>query len=222
MPDRRRLDTALRGARAGVWLGSCCLLGACAGGGTGGGSGDAGAASSPLCDTDFSRLEGAAAVSFEADVMPMFGLMCAQSMCHAGTTPRAELYLGVRCRYDPEARSCTFPSVAPADPLSNEPQPLTRTVVDAVYESLMRPSTVAPAVRRVAPGDPGASFLVDKIAGRHNDRGYDCTSPSAELPPMPCGSPMPFGTPGLCVLSETSQARFDVIATWIAQGAKND
>ena len=173
-----------------------------------------------LCDTDFTRFEHVPRVSFRDDVMPVFGLMCAVSSCHTGGTPAAHLYLGVHCQYDAKARqSCRFVDVP--DP-NGTYQPLTESVLDSVRAALLSPSVTAPAVARVVPGNPGASFLVDKIAGTQGDRGYDCTAAqSPGVSNQPCGVTMPFGSDPLCMIaSDTS--RFDAVVTWIAQGARDD
>ena len=202
------------------FLGVAGLLVACGGRENRAPEADADAGNTPrVCDTDFTRFENTPRASFRDDVMPVFGLMCTLSSCHSGETPAAHLYLGVRCQYDPNARlSCKFPDASDPD---NTFQPLTQTVLDSVRAALLSASVTAPAVARVVPGKPGASFLVDKIAGTQGDRGYDCTAPpSAGTSSDPCGMSMPFGSDPLCITGDA--ARFDAVVTWIAQGARDD
>jgi hypothetical protein len=204
-------------------LGVGCLLVACGGDGTGKRAAADGGAEAVLCDTDFTRVQGAARVSLRDDVMPVFGLSCVTNSCHLGApaTSAAHLYLGVRCKYDPGSLQCVFPDAPDADP--GKPQPLPQSIVDAVHEALLAPSVTAPAVWRVTPGDPGASFLVDKLAGTHNDRGYDCARAAQGDPREgPCGAAMPLGGGTLCLAGERGRKRFDTVVAWIAQGAPNN
>lgn len=189
---------------------------------SGGGGASGGADAAIPCETDFIRLASAEHVSLRDDVMPIFGLSCTMSSCHGGDTPAAKLYLGVRCVYDESSpHRCTFPDTPDAAPWPPGAMPLTPEVVDRVYESLLAASDTALNVPRVAPGDPGASFLVDKISGTHNDRGYDCAS-SGAVDFGPCGAAMPFGTSGLCDLGGPTSSQFNTIAAWVLQGARNE
>nr|WP_246415763.1 hypothetical protein [Novosphingobium taihuense] len=65
-----------------------------------------------------------------------------------------------------------------------------------------KPSDGAPAILRVAPGEPGKSYLVMKIEGTHLDHGGQ-------------GARMPFGG---FPLDDADTAK---IRAWIAQGAKS-
>jgi hypothetical protein len=62
------------------------------------------------------------------------------------------------------------------------------------------PSAEVPAILRVAPGDPGNSYLIDKLE----------LSPEAILDQMPLGA-LPL-----------DDATIDVIRDWITDGAEND
>jgi len=62
------------------------------------------------------------------------------------------------------------------------------------------PSIEQPSLKRVAPGDPDHSYLVQKIEG------------AAGI----SGARMPFGGPFL------AQSDIDLVRTWIAQGALNN
>lgn len=66
------------------------------------------------------------------------------------------------------------------------------------------PSQQSPSLPLVAPGDPGASWLVAKLAGQLCDASCDRA--------LGCGGPMPPGAP----LTELERA---TIAAWIAEGA---
>jgi hypothetical protein len=186
-------------------LGAPAILAACVDANVDDPGVDAGAATEPpraVCDTDFSRLRGAEPVSFEGDIMPIFGRNCAFHVCHARRGPAAGLPLGVTCTFEED--TCVFP--------------LTPEILEEVHAALLQPSATAPGVARVEPGQPGMSFLVDKIAGVQNDRGRDCV-PSTSLPQSgPCGSAMP-PLDGLCTF-EQGQAILDQIAAWILQGAQ--
>jgi hypothetical protein len=205
-PPTRGLDLAL-----------AILLAGCASAG-GNASGKADAA--VPCETDFSRLATAERVSLRDDVLPIFGLNCAMSSCHGGDAPAAKLYLGVRCVYDESSpHRCTFPDSPPQSP--PDAMPLTPEIVDRVYQDLLVASGTAPNVPRVTPGDPDTSFLVDKIGGTHNNRGYDCvSSSSAEF--GPCGAAMPFGSSGFCQFDGFGASSFNTIAAWVLQGARNE
>jgi hypothetical protein len=194
------------------------LLVGCA---SGGGRNSGGADAAIRCETDFTHLATAEHMSLRDDVMPIFGLSCTMSSCHGGDTPAAGLYLGVRCAYDENSpHHCAF--VDAPDPTASPPdlRPLTPEVVARVYVDLLATSKTAPAVQRITPRDPGASFLVDKIAGTHDDRGYDCTAVASSGVGGPCGSAMPFGSSGLCDVG--LQESFNTIAAWVLQGAHED
>ena len=86
-----------------------------------------------------------------------------------------------------------------------------------VRDSLLAPSetVVGSSLPRVTPFDPTKSFVLDKVTGTENDRGYRCQSQDASEP-LPCGGPMPKGGSSLCVQSSDSAL---AIAQWIRQGA---
>jgi hypothetical protein len=185
---------------------------------SGGAAGDDGGV---RCETDLTRLATAERVSLRDDVMPIFGLSCTMSSCHGGDEPPAKLYLGVRCAYDENsAHRCTFPD-EPGTAAQPDVAPLTPEVVDRVYQGLLTASSTAPAVPLVAPGDPGASFLVDKLRGTHNVRGYDCVSLRPEEMVGACGRAMPFGS-SLCDLGSSGASQFNTIVAWVVQGARNE
>jgi len=163
------------------------------------------------------------AMSFRNDILPIFGLSCVTSDCHAPQDARAGLNLGYKCSYDANAKwKCTFPAESNPDP--TVPQADNDATIAAVYANLLAPArTVAGGiVDRVKASDPANSFLVLKLADQQNSRGYACFNqdPSHESNPLPCGVSMPQGTDPLC--SGTSRARFDAVVAWIAQGAPNN
>lgn len=191
--------------------------------GTGGGAGAGGAGAQGTggdggkCAVTPSA--GAPAVFFRSDVMPIFGFSCAGSQCHSGTRPKAGLSLGPRC--DPMGTDCVWPSQPNTDNPS-APQPITEGDFQNVYDALMAPSVTAPAVKRVVPGKPEASFLVDKIAGTQNDKGYACTNTGNDPTVGVCGDHMPQTVGPLCSTGKTGPDRVAAIVNWIAQGAANN
>jgi hypothetical protein len=198
------------------------LAGVLVGCASGGDKDSGGADAAVTCETDFTHLATAERVSLRDDVMPIFGLSCTMSSCHGGDTPAAKLYLGVRCVYDENSpHRCTFPDSLDGAPWPPDTMPLTAEGMDRVYSDLLAASGTAPSVPRVTPGDPAASFLVDKIRGTHNNRGYDCVS-SSPVEFGPCGSAMPFGTSGLCGADTFDSTSFNTIAAWVLQGARNE
>lgn len=64
-----------------------------------------------------------------------------------------------------------------------------------------QPSQEAPAIKRVAAGDPDASYLVMKLEGTHIDHGGN-------------GAQMPFGNPPL------TKEQIALVRQWIKDGAK--
>jgi hypothetical protein len=106
--------------------------------------------------------------------------------------------------------------------------PLTPDIITQVHTSVLEKSTTinsadaAPGVKRVVPGDPADSFIMQKLSDTENSKGYACTDqdPSHEENPLPCGVFMPQGGDPLCL--GKSRYKFDTIARWIAQGALNN
>jgi hypothetical protein len=163
----------------------------------------------------------AAKVSYKSDVLPIFGLSCAGSSCHSNSTrPKAGLFLGPKC--DPvQGGPCTYP--AAPNPDATRSQPLTPANIIESWAGLREASATAPAVKRIVPGDPDASFIVYKILGIQNDQGLTCTSTDATgAAAGPCGGAMPAGYESLCDLGASGQSKVDVIVNWIAQGAENN
>jgi hypothetical protein len=175
--------------------------GTAGGGGTGGGG--------PVgCDTDYARISAdPAPVSLEDDLMPIFQRACTLSQCHCNrdtssrcTTPvpKSELFLG-----------------APASE-----GPVADYIADVHADLVNVESTTAAGVMRVVPGDPGASFLIQKLSDTHADMGHDCTPQDPTT--TGCGDPMPPGGATLCTTGANGQAEFELFARWVAQGALNN
>ena len=162
------------------------------------------------CDTDYSRLDGHATVSFASDVMPIFGQSCTGMSCHDEDGPKADLLLGPRCSYNSETGGCDFDPALTAEQLA------------AVYDNLVGvTSKTASSVNRIVAGDPANSFLLMKTANVHNDQGLSCTK--LGLPSDPeCGQGMPFPGESLCNQSAKGATKHETIAAWVLQGAQNN
>ena len=147
-----------------------------------------------VCSGDYSQLP-AAEVSLERDLMPMFGASCTFSSCHDRSSKKAGLFLG-----DPSS---------PIDP----------TLLMEVRDSLLAPSmtVTAPAVPRVTPGDPTKSFLLDKVTGSQDGRGYTCESQEpSPADSTSCGATMPFGYADYCA---ENPHKVGAMAAWIRDRA---
>jgi len=189
--------------------------------GSGGSSGSTGA--SDCMHIDYSSYGKGAPVSLKDDLLPMFGLSCVTSDCHSPTDHKAGLNLGYKCAFDTNAKwKCTFPMMPDQDP--SKPQPDDDKTVMDIYNSLMGDAETvkSPTVKRVAPGDPANSFLMLKLADQQSSKNYTCENqdPSHESNPPACGVSMPQNGDLYC--QGSSRAKFDAIAEWIAQGAKNN
>jgi hypothetical protein len=149
----------------------------------------------PVCSGDYSGLP-ASGTSLEHDLMPIFGAACTFSSCHDRSAKKAGLVLG-----DPRS---------PTDP----------TLLKEVRDSLLAPSTTvkSPVVPRVTPFDPTTSFLLDKVTGTQNDRGYsECRNQDPSRGPADtCGDAMPLGNPDYC---SKAPEKIIAIAQWIRDGA---
>jgi len=155
------------------------------------------------------------AVSLRVDVMPVLGLACANGPCHGGSAPAAGLYLGPRCRYDADSGGCLF--AQPGAAALDGQEPLTDADVARMLDNAVdAPSATAPAVLRIAPGMPDASFLVHKLTQTH-DRVDNGACENQTTGGDDCGQAMPPGN-GMCSQSGGA-ARIERIARWIAQGA---
>jgi len=188
-------------------------------GGSSSGGSSSGGGNGDKCEVKVNP--SAAPVSFKDNVMPIFGFACAGSSCHSGSRPKAELFLGPKCEFDSATKGCNYPTTA--DPSKPEgPQPLTAEDLNKVYADLMENSVTAPAVKRIAANDPDASFLIDKVAGIHNDKNLTCQNTETNAEVGPCGQYMPYTGGPLCKTGSTGPARVETIVNWVAQGAKKE
>jgi hypothetical protein len=219
-------DTAASGSRgAGGAAGVSNPSSGASGAGGASGSGTAGA---DCAHIDFASYATAPKASFRQDVLPIFGLSCTTSDCHRPMDHRAGLILGYKCTPDTTAKwTCTFPTAPTTDGDDTMPQPDDAATIAAVRASLLAPATTVDGgtVARVSPMHPEKSFLLQKLAGTQNAQGYTCTNQDPSHPAtnmvLPCGDTMPLlGGDPWC--GGKSRARFDAIATWIAQGALDD
>ncbi len=193
--------------------------------------GAGGATSSDTCDPiDYTQYTATGTpVSFQNDVMPIFGEDCTASLCHNDHDKEAGLDLGTPClSVSVTGDVCTFATAPNQSPTNPNIVPLTTDLIKTVHDSLLSKSATvdsadaAPGVKRVAPGDPKDSFIMQKLSDTENDQGYSCTNQddSHEENPGPCGEFMPQGGVPLC--AGKSRPKFDTIANWIAQGALNN
>ena len=85
-----------------------------------------------------------------------------------------------------------------------------------VKAALLENSVNAPTMKRVVPGDVGASFLAYKISGATALACVNamCSSGASVGTSVPCGDPMP--TAGIGTLTAAQRT---MIIDWIAQGA---
>lgn len=151
---------------------------------------------SPECAA-FVEDAGSEPVSFEQQVIPLLGLSCNFGSCHMGVSTGGFPGFGPKCTYDPVTTDCLF-----------DPGALSPEVLDIVHGNLLAASNKAPNLARVEPGDVTRSFLLIKLAG--------CQDLLPELTGCPdCGVEMPPGRS----LRDSSPAKFELLARWVAQGA---
>jgi hypothetical protein len=150
------------------------------------------------------------AVSFKIDVFPIFRMTCNRSVCHGqkpgtdpnGVYPAADLYLGPP--FDDKDRT-----------------PIDAALLSTVAAELRQPSKEAPPLDIVSPGDPSASFVVDKLYACQNAREMACTvvfSGPRHCPSSACGDPMPPRDEP----AQLSEEQRTTIRRWIAQGAQDN
>lgn len=189
--------------------------------GTGGVSGSGGGGSTDACTLNFATLPANAPVSLKDDLMPIFGLSCAGDSCHSAPTKKAGLFLGPKCDFQEGAKwSCVFPAAPNA---TSGAQPLTPQIIDEVHASLLANAmtVTGPApVKRVNPGSPETSFIIDKTSDKQNAKGYQCTNTD----PKPgqattCGDVMPLNGDPLCRSGRTGGQKYTALAQWIKNGA---
>jgi hypothetical protein len=191
--------------------------GASTGGATSaGGSGTGGA---ETCNTDVTRFTagGGDPVSFKDDIMPILGFSCTGSECHGESVAKGEagFYVGPKCDYQADGKwTCAYATPPTADDIA------------AVYASVTGVATTVTTgdVKRIEPGDPSKSFLLDKTSDTQNDHSYECkvVDSSHSAMPTPCGDYMPQTGDPLCRSGKTGQKRWDAIAQWAKNGAPNN
>jgi hypothetical protein len=177
-----------------------------------------GGASNPVCSGDYSDIP-ATGISLEHDLMPIFGQSCTYSECHDPAAKKAGLMLGDPSAFGPGRSSCYDPSAKWGCSI---PEPIDQNLLKSVRDSLLAPSmtVVTPAVPRVTPFDPTKSFLLDKVTGNQNKRGYaTCQNQDPSRSQGACGDAMPLSGPSLC---EDEPARVMAIAAWIRDGAEQN
>lgn len=138
--------------------------------------------------------------AFAADLMPFFSTHCNFGGCHLGPGSSAQLQLGDECAFDVHTNACVADASSTSSGLAR-----------SVYDSLLAPSITTPAVRRVEPGKPEASFILFKLSGCQ-----DAFEPLTGC--GGCGRSMPGGA----VLRDTEPESFDALARWVASGAPFD
>jgi len=169
-----------------------------------GGSGGAGAAGggSPGGDCfDYTSFDGTTpAVSFNADVLPIFRNSCGLSAsCHGGETgPGAQHFYG----------------------LANSAGDMTAAQIQEIFDQAVGKDAVDnPGMSIIAAGAPGNSFMMFKLDGDPGASDMTAEVTCSKLTcaaDNSCGLAMPSGGPVL-----PSDQR-DIIRRWIAQGAMNN
>jgi hypothetical protein len=170
----------------------------------------------PVCSGDYSQ-RSTAPVSLEHDLMPIFAASCVFSSCHDPSARKADLVLGDPKSFGLDAGSCIDESAEWGCRLS---EPIDPALLKEVRDGLLAPSKTVkvPALPRVTPGDPTKSFLLDKVTGTQNRRGYaQCENQSVSgSSANTCGDTMPLGSTTYCA---TMPEKVIAIVQWIRDGA---
>jgi hypothetical protein len=145
-------------------------------------------------------LSAGPAPSFRRELLPMFSTNCTFGGCHEGDDTTGHLRLGPQCAFDPKTMTCKFDESLVTDQL-----------VQRIHSNLLSPSTNAPRMKRVEPGEIEQSFALFKLSGCQNafPELTDCS---------PCGDPMP----PITALREWQPELFRLFASWVAAGAPID
>jgi hypothetical protein len=154
---------------------------------------DSGGGIAERCDALYAGFKPKGDPSFKDDVLPLFQVNCALSLCHSGKAEgiQADLWLGPKKDEEPSE----------AD-------------VELVYRSLIDVESLAvPGIALVRPERPRDSFLMLKLDNCHNHPNLQCALDEDTLG-GPCGAVMPVLVPQL---SKEDRA---TVRSWIAQGAK--
>lgn len=180
-------------------------------GGTGGGSADDGGSAiaycnpAATCPVDDSALDLTVAVSFQADVLPIFQTRCSDSLCHGEQgKSAASLYLG---------------------PEPGGPALTTEETASIISYLTSAGSELAPDSQLVVPGDWKTSFLMAKVDGCQNSGDFVCPEPQQQLTVCtedPCGDGMPQMDKDESMPFPLSADENLTIRRWIQQGAANN
>ncbi|MGA7121677.1 MAG: hypothetical protein WBY94_16340 [Polyangiaceae bacterium] len=142
-----------------------------------------------------------AAVSFAADVAPIFQMNCSAggATCHGDTSVSSNQSLGNRQYLGPAPGSGTYTSAV-----------ITQVLGDILNVKSFEDLTM----NVVTPGDATKSFLMYKMDGTQDMLDAQCTT--GKLQPA-CGLLMPWAS-----ATVLPQAQRDTVRSWINQGAKNN
>jgi len=167
----------MRATRLFAAVGAAVLVHACGGGGSDG----LGVSEPPPAETTCPIPVAVANPTFRADVLPVLRLNCGANSaisCHGTPSPRGHV------SYAPSLGASEVHALLLAEP-ANAP-------LDAGW-------------RRIAPGDPARSWLLEKV-GKDDPGGAG----------QAYGNRMPLGLPNLCAPT------VETIRSWVAAGAKDD
>lgn len=199
-----------------ILLGAFGLVSAACGGSSSSGGGGGSAAGDCF---DYTGFDGTTpAVTFAADVLPIFQGLCGlSSACHGCnavgtpgcTSPGYQPFLGVSLT-DPKMTTAQIAAIF-ATAVGQPAQLQTSTIDGSMVGN--------PSMSIIKASDPANSFLLYKIDGSFpstpDNSEVTCSTLTCAAD-MSCGGAMPSGGPAL---SSTDR---DTIRRWIAQGAKND
>jgi hypothetical protein len=154
---------------------------------------DAGEDIAERCDALYADFKPEGDPSFKDEILPIFQLNCALSLCHSGKPEniQADLWLGPKKDEEPSDEDIEF---------------VHRSLID--IESL-----AVPGIALVRPERPRDSFLMLKLDDCHNHPNLECALDEDTMG-GPCGAVMPVLVPQL---SKDERA---LVRSWIAQGAK--
>ena len=179
-------------------------------GGTGGGNGDGGSEiaycnPAATCPVDDSALDLTVAVSFQADVLPIFQTRCSATLCHGVQgESAADLYLG---------------------PEPGGPALTTEELQQIITYLPSAGSDLAPDSQLVVAGNWKTSFLMAKVDGCQNSGDFVCSTPQNQLTVCtenPCGDGMPQMDTDESMPFPLTADESLTIRRWIQQGAANN
>lgn len=153
------------------------------------------------CPPDTSGVDLTTPVSFRKDVFEsIFQKSCNSTVCHGHQTlSRGGLWLGPEQGEQPDA------------------------LLEAVIAGMLEPSSTAPSMKNVEPGDPTRSFLMLKVDGCQNRANLECEPQEGALCDTDCGDGMPqLDSPETNEVFPLTDEERHRIRAWIAQGAQNN